>query len=142
MRKVWVAAVLAGVAVVAGAAGGLAGARIAQSRVICSQNPCYVQMPDNGQDGLQIVDSNGPRVDNPFVIVDHNNAPMWWTNTGGSYSGDTQICVTGPDIFKPMEACLKPDGSLTLLAADGSTATLWPGDIRWIHTQRAFSKVR
>ncbi len=142
MRKAWVAAILIGVTVVAGAAGGVVGASLAQSRVICSQNPCYVRMPNNGQGGLQIIDSNGPRVDDPFLIVDHNDAPMWWTNVGGSYSGDTRICVTGRDVLKAMRACLNPDGSLTVLAADGSTATLWPGDIRWIHGQRGLYKGR
>lgn len=141
MRKAWGVAILIGVAVVAGAAGGAVAvsASIAQSRVICAQNPCYVRMPNNGRGGLQITDSRGSRLDNPFVIVDHNNAPMWWTNTGGSYSGDTQLCVTGPDLRKPMEACLEPDGSLTLLGADGSTVTLTPSDINWVHAQREFN---
>lgn len=103
-----------------------------QSTTICGTNPCLVKMPNNGKDGLKIMDSRGPLVDNPFVIVDHNNAPMFWVNVGGAFSGAQPICVTALNVMAPDPICMMPNGSLRL-----NGATLTAGDIRWLHRQRA-----
>lgn len=114
------------VAAMAGASTGPIG------QVACSANPCHVAMPNNGSAGLVITDSRGPLVDNPFLITDYQDAPMFWVNVGGAYSGDTELCVTGPDIFAPMRACLMPNGTLRLLGRHGSV-TLTARDIRYLH---------
>lgn len=125
--------------------------------VICANNPCQVNMPNNGQTGLKIMDSVGPLLDNPFIIEDHNGAPMFWVNVGGADSGDTPFCVSSPNILYN-EACIRNNdvqnadgtwtytGSLQLQVVTctsqfsgctvTSSETLWPGDIRWIHNQR------
>lgn len=98
------------------------------STTICSNNPCYVQMPNNGVTGLQITDSKGSVVDNPFYIEDWNHDPMFWVNVGGAFSGAQEICVTALNIFQRMPACIKPNGTLTL---NGQTLTA--ADIRKLH---------
>jgi len=102
-------------------------------------NPYVFTMPDNGQAGVVIQDSLGPRLDNPFVIEDTEiingrkmHAPMFWVNVGGAYSGATRICVTALDIFTN-EVCLNANGSVMLSSNGNRPVTLWAHDVRWLH---------
>jgi hypothetical protein len=103
-------------------------------------NPFVFTMHATGRNGLVIRDDAGPVPDNPFLITDHNNAPMFWINLFGAFSGGEPVCVTGLRL-QPVACLGGPLGSyggrpvVVLYGPGGGHVTLTMADIRFLHRQ-------